>query len=80
MGEKEEVESKMYEFLEKYFGFKEFKSELQKNAIKCALISKLPQKKKKKRKEKDKKWKKEKTLSFNTKTFYLLLQKNVIFM
>lgn len=45
MNKTEEVEGKMYECLEKYFGFKEFKSELQKNAIKCALSSKLPPKK-----------------------------------
>lgn len=37
--EKDEVEAKMYEALDKYFGFKEFKSELQKKAIKCAVKS-----------------------------------------
>ena len=49
MSEKEGLESKMYECMEKYFGFKEFKSELQKNAIKCAVTSKLRQRKKKKK-------------------------------
>lgn len=39
MSDKDEVECKMYENLEKYFGFKEFKSELQKKAIKCAVKS-----------------------------------------
>lgn len=38
-GERDGVENKMYESLEKFFGFKEFKSELQKKAIKCAVKS-----------------------------------------
>ncbi|XP_065359615.1 ATP-dependent DNA helicase Q5 [Calliphora vicina] len=39
-GDRDEVEVKMYENLEKHFGFKEFKSELQKKAIKCAVKKK----------------------------------------
>ncbi|XP_037931888.1 ATP-dependent DNA helicase Q5 [Teleopsis dalmanni] len=37
MCERSDTENIIYNGLEKYFGFKEFKSDLQKNAVKCAV-------------------------------------------
>lgn len=39
MAERDDLETRMYESLSKYFGYKEFKSELQKKAVKQAVKS-----------------------------------------
>lgn len=43
-GKEDGVESRMYECLEKYFGYTEFKSDLQKKAVKAAAKSEYKQK------------------------------------
>lgn len=37
----DEIEAQLHDNLEKHFGYTEFKSDLQKRAVKCAVKSKL---------------------------------------